>query len=420
MPKVSTRALERLETMDKDLGRWWNLHARAARASDELLRVPIADGVFTTKIDGWMHAFAATNRSVIKYASDPEAGLDISTATAWSGGNAALRYARWQADFHWRIDTRLWQYMLYYIFIRRAYRDVIGADEVLTDEEKAQLLELVYEFFDEVLVAYTYRIEVIERSRNFAPHPDPTAGSSNHGYTYFKLWDMGDLRFDELPLDFLGKQVRGEVVDDRKAPPPFPPADSWPLDDDSFQAAQAWLDEAIRSGMADRWMSVPLGERNVPTRLDGWVASMQETLRFYKPYAAGGRAAVDGREELNGLDLRDYAVRFGCCHAEFYRKLRGEAQQLARLLSLQKVGLKRLLAPEETQHLEAFVERALDAIQRVFAEGIEVTPEDFPELQVARPLHPRYAPVDPMEPLPWQQPDSERYLQRMIRMGYIL
>jgi hypothetical protein len=168
-----------------------------------MLNICIGDGLAPTKIDGWIHACTLTAKAIVKYAADPDAGLDIVGITSWTGGNSALRYARWQADFHWKIDTRPWQFFLYMFPMKWAFRDNIKADTSLSDEDRQALLEVNESFWEEVVCAYAYRSEVIERARGFAPHPDPTCGSSWQGYPYRRIWERDDVPFSRLALPFI-------------------------------------------------------------------------------------------------------------------------------------------------------------------------------------------------------------------------
>lgn len=115
---LSPAAIAELTSVGEKLGLAWQANSLKTRSTDEVLHICIGDGIIPTKADGWIHACTLTAKSMVKYAADPDAGLDVVGTTSWTGGNSALRYARWQADFHWKIDTRPWQFYLYCVFRR--------------------------------------------------------------------------------------------------------------------------------------------------------------------------------------------------------------------------------------------------------------------------------------------------------------
>jgi len=420
---ISKAAASALISMGEQLGLAWQFNTRRTRGTDEMLNICIGDGLAPTKIDGWIHAFTLTAKAIVKYAADPDAGLDIVGVTSWTGGNSALRYARWQADFHWKIDTRPWQFFLYMYPMKWAFRDNIKASESLSEEDKAALLEVNESFWEEVVCAYAYRSEVIERSRGFAPHPDPTCGSSWQGYPYRKIWDRDDVTFAQLALPFIEKGTYDERkgTEGKIEPKPFPAVENQ-VEPGIPTVALGWLRAAQERGLCDSWLRLKLGTRWVPTRFNGWWASLDEVARFLEPFARGQRASVQGSPTKEGLDLTDYAVRFALCHSELHRRMKGETEQLVGLLEAGRRAFQESLREKgipETP-VDAFVDRAAPIIRKVFATEMAMDADQLPELHVARPLHPRFAPVDPLEPLPWQVPDTQRYLKKMAQLGYTI
>jgi hypothetical protein len=423
MMAISKQAAEALMSMGEQLGLAWQKNTRRTRSTDDVLHICIGDGIAPTKIDGWIHACTLTAKSMIKYASDPDRGLDIVGATSWNGGNSALRYARWQADFHWKIDTRPWQFFLYMFPMKWAFSQTIRDNSKISDSDRAELLQVNEDFWEEVVVAYTYRSETIERSRKFAPHPDPSCGSSWQGYPFRKIWDRDDPTFEDLAMPFLEKgKSEYERVEGKIEPKPFPALDNQ-IEDGLPKLAWGWIETAKEAGVSDDFLRVQLGDRIVPTRFNGWWASLNEIMRFLVPYAEGRTAGIDGaRRDANGFDLSDYAVRFALCQSEFQRRLRGEAKQLVALIESSKNTLCELVKeqglPEKA--VDDFVTTANRVITKVLQESISVGETEIPELNVARPLHPRYAPIDPLEPLHWEVPDPSRYLKKMAQLGYTL
>jgi hypothetical protein len=47
-----------------------------------------------------------------------------------------------------------------------------------------------------------------------------------------------------------------------------------------------------------------------------------------------------------------------------------------------------------------------------------VIPEDPPELDAARPLYPRFAPPEALQPLPWEVRDTARGLKKKAQRGF--
>ena len=445
--------LDKLASLDDEIGRNWCKHACAAGAVDELLRIPIADGIFTTKIDGWIHAANVTTKSIFGFVDGGKLPqLDTQEVTSWSGGNAATRYGRWQADFHWKIDTRLWQYVLYLKFMRDAYRDAIDDSPAFTSGERAEVQRVVTEFFDQAEIALAWRWEVIERSRGFAPHPDPTAGAATHGYSYEVTRPLPQVSFDQLPLGLglsqgqdaanIGRVLAGQPLSgasngaardgEAELIPPFPSVTSV-VKQGAQTVAKSWVEEARQAGIADRWLAVRLGDRMVPTRFDGWI----DAIAIVRPFFVSGGSA-DGFNGEAGLtaapdsvrdrDLRDRAVRFALCQVAFQHRLRGEKADLLGLIGALERAFQRHAAdgnlPPEIAALgpsgiQDFFDRATRTIDATFDREIDFQESWLPELS-GRPIHPRFAPVDPIEPLPWEPAKPELYLRRMERLGYII
>lgn len=421
-------SLEKLAKLDDPIGRNWFKHARACGAADDLLNVVIADGCFTTKIDGWIHAATLTTKSLMKFVrDDAPMPLDLAEATSWSGGNMAVKYGRWQTDFHWKIDTRLWQYILYLKFMRDAYRDAIDESDLFTEEERRPLQRLVTEFFDQAEIALSYRWEFIERGRGYARHPDETAGASNHGYTYRVVLPLPEVPFDELALDLDPRNPTAERGANCKEIPAFPRLDGATPSSGPGLVACAWIERAQAAGIADRWLRVRLGERMVATRFNGWETALEITAPSLARFARGERAERGEGELAAHFDLTDYAVRFGLCQAEFYRRLQGGAAELAALLDAEGLAIRKhpgelhaLPASITPDLIDAFFTRAADAVGSAFRRGIVIPDTALPELDALRPLHPRFAPHDPLEPLPWVPKNPESYRRRMASLGYVI
>lgn len=328
---LSKKAAEALMSMGEQLGLAWQSNTRKTRGTDAVLNICIGDGLAPTKIDGWIHACTLTAKSMLKYANDPDRGLDIVGTTSWIGGNSALRYARWQADFHWKIDTRPWQFFLYMFPMKWAFTKAIKEIADISAEDRAELLQVNEDFWEEVVVAYSYRSETIERARKFAPHPDPSCGSSWQGYPFRKIWDRDDPTFDQLAMPFIEKgKSEYDRVEGKIEPKPFPAMENQ-MEEGVPTLAWSWIENAKKLGISDDFLRVKLGDRVVPTRFNGWWASLSEMMRFLAPFAEGHAAVVEGsKQNGSGLDLSNYAVRFALCQAEFQRRLRGEAEQLDR------------------------------------------------------------------------------------------
>jgi hypothetical protein len=102
--------------------------------------------------------------------------------------------------------------------------------------------------------------------------------------------------------------------------------------------------------------------------------------------------------------------------------MNGEAAQLAGLIEAGRGALKNFAREKALPEapVDAFVNRAVPVIEEALATELALDAEELPELHVARPLHPRFAPVDPLEPLPWQVSDTQRYLKKMAQLGYTI
>ena len=104
-------------------------------------------------------------------------------------------------------------------------------------------------------------------------------------------------------------------------------------------------------------------------------------------------------------------------------RLGGVPEQYLRLIELQASPLKKWHA-DDAVDVETFMAIAVNAFSEL-ADQVqdEVDLMDGPLAQIldgTRPVHPRYAAFDPLEPLPWQTKGPERYLARMRRLGYTL
>ena len=199
--------------------------------------------MFSTKIDGFSHAARMTTPFIIKYMREKDIRLNLTAVTAWDEcANSAMRYAQWQVDFHWKIDTRVWQYMLYMKFMRRAYQDAVNCSE-MNAHDKGEFLEAADRFWDEVEVAYTYRSEIIERARRFETHPDETAGAKDHGYVYRPLVPAPVYGFDQLEFELIDSEYGAGTSVDSVVPEAWPGFSTvqWPL---LSEAAWDWYSAA--------------------------------------------------------------------------------------------------------------------------------------------------------------------------------
>lgn len=169
IPVIRDEATKVLLALDNEIGQGWFRHAKLADATDDFLHAPIADGMFSTKIDGFSHAARMTTPFILKYLQEQNFRLNITAVTAWNESvNSAIRYSQWQVDFHWKIDTRVWQYLLYMKFMRRAYQDAVNGSE-WEAEEKAEFLDAAERFWDEVEVASDPKPRAV-------PRPDEASG----------------------------------------------------------------------------------------------------------------------------------------------------------------------------------------------------------------------------------------------------
>jgi hypothetical protein len=405
--------------LDVAVGDGWSVHQRRADAADELLRDTIGDGIFSTKIDGYSHAAKMTTPFIVKYMSETDTDLNLARLTAWDNpANSAIRYAQWQVDFHWRIDTRPWQYLLYTKFIRRSYNDAILASK-MDEQDKVTLMQVSDKFWDEVEVAYVYRSEIIERSRSYAVHPDAGAGSAEHGYTYTKIVPTPDYTFDQLNFELIGPELGAGTSEELRIP------DAWPGISTIertilMQAAAAWLEDAKKKGLADEFLRAKLGDRMVPTRINGWEAGLIETAGFLLddkdidiPHRA--RSESSPEERVSAFARSQYC---------FMLRLDGKVEDFVELIRLQGRALKILHSNVD----DAAIGRLLEDVSAQFSHlsstnksESEIVDDDLRLLmEETRPLHPRYAVFDPNEPLPWQTKSPDRYLARMKRLGYTL
>lgn len=416
---IREEAASVLLDLDLEIGQGWFRHARLADATDDFLHVPIADGMFSTKIDGFSHAARMTTPFILKYMQEQDARLNIRAVTAWNEpANSAIRYAQWQVDFHWKIDTRVWQYLLYMKFMRRAYQDAVNGCE-LEAREKASFLEAAERFWDEVEVAYTYRSEIIERARGFEPHPDSTAGARDHGYAYRQLLPAPDHRFDQLHFELIGPDYGAAASATGTAVPEAWPGFSEVQPSPLLRAALGWYTDVKAAGLADEWLRVALGTRMVPTRSNGWEAGLIETSGFL--IGDESRVILDAEGEATPLKAR--ASMFAKAQYCFMLRLHGDSEQYLRLIELQAAALTARHA-EVGVDIDAFISTVGQLFRRLTRESAteaEVTDSRLARiLESTRPVHPRYASFDPLEPLPWQTRSPERYLARMKRLGYTL
>ncbi|MGH7749417.1 MAG: hypothetical protein ACREQ5_32320, partial [Candidatus Dormibacteria bacterium] len=265
----------------------------------------------------------------------------------------------------------------------------------------------------------------------FKRHPDPTAGASTHGYTYGVLRTLPQPAFKELPLDLLPDREAARREISTTVIPHFPNLEGH-VHPGSETAARTWLARAQEHGVADRWLRVLLGERMVPTRFNGWEAGISSTLPFVVAAAQGARVESSdpaARSTITDLDLQEPATRFGICQATFQRRLRGGAVDLLALLTAMREALTAhlgdpTLSPQFADFVngsqtDAFFGKVAHAVELTFKGAIKVDESWLPELS-GRPIHPRFAPHDPVEPLPWESRSPELYARRMERLGYVI
>jgi hypothetical protein len=412
---ISDKSKEILIGLETTIGEKWALHAIRGAAADEFLHVIIADGMFSTKVDGFSHAAHVTTPYMLSYLEEPDTALNLTALTEWEkASNSAIKFAHIQAEFHWKIDTRLWQYFIYTKYMRRAYDDAIVESE-MDDGDKEYLRAALSRFWDEVEIAYTYRFEAIERSRGFAPHPDPTAGSSDHGYVYRKLLETPDYKFEEFKFPMIGANFGAGTAKDIRVPPAWP---SLPQIQREGLLAHAWTwySEARDAGLADAFLRARLGARMVPTRNNGWEKGLVESNQFL----AGDSDLLPGNPSIE-----ERAVLFARTQFAFALRLLANMSEYLALFKTQKKALEAWHAEEGSG---AQIAKFFEEVEKEFASLArdDRKEADFVDDKVkaiiedSRPIHPRYADFDPIEPLPWQTRNPERYLTRMKKLGYTL
>lgn len=401
--------------LDGVIGEKWAEHALRAEAADDFLHVIIADGIFSTKVDGFSHAAHMTTPYMLSYLEEQDIALNLAAVTEWTESeSSAIRFAHVQVEFHWKIDTRLWQYLLYNKFMRRAYDDAIR-ESSMEEADKAILLESISRFWDETEVAYCYRFEVIERARGFALHPDPTAGAKDHGYAYRQLMPTPDYSFDELKFAMIGAEYGAGTSQNLRVPTPWP-ALSTVNKPTLLQRAREWYDEAKAQGLADAFLRVKLGDRMVPTRNNGWEGGLVEANIFLV-----GDDAFSSRIET----FEERAKLFAASQYCFALRLGAHPAEYLRLIMAQETALGIWHTKDEAS---IYVRKFYDLVEREFSSIVDngsdesdIVDEQLEQIvDGTRPIHPRYAAYDPLEPLPWQTRSPERYLARMKRLGYTL
>ncbi|MEO6984793.1 MAG: hypothetical protein ABI155_05580 [Paralcaligenes sp.] len=412
---ISDKSKEILINLETTIGEKWALHAIRGEAADEFLHVIIADGMFSTKVDGFSHAAHVTTPYMLSYLEEPDTALNLAALTAWEeAGNSAIKFAHIQTEFHWKIDTRLWQYFIYTKYMRRAYDDAIVESEMDSDD-KEYLRAALSKFWDEVEIAYTYRFEAIERSRGYAPHPDPTAGSADHGYVYRKLLDTPDYKFEEFKLPMIGANFGAGTANETRVPPAWP-ALSQIKRTGLLAHAWTWYCEARDAGLADAFLRTKLGTRMVPTRNNGWEKGLVESNQFL----------VGNSDLLSGNpSLEERAALFAKTQFAFALRLLADTSGYLSLFNTQKKALEAWHAENESSvQISKFFEEVKKEFTLLAQNDQKET--DFVDdkikaiIEDSRPIHPRYADFDPIEPLPWQTRNPERYLVRMKKLGYTL
>jgi hypothetical protein len=298
--------------------------------------------------------------------------------------------------------------------MRRAYDDAI-VESAMDEEDKQLLLQAITRFWDEVEVAYCYRMEVIERSRGFTPHPDETAGSKDHGYAYRRFMEAPDYTFDELKFSLFGQELGAGTNPTIRTPAAWPGLSQ--LDRPALLAsAYSWYTDAKKDGLADAFLRAKLGERMVPTRNNGWEKGLIETNEFL----------IGDGDVLSDIEtVEERAQLFAQSQYSFVLRLSADPADYFRLIRAQKNALTTWHTDSDN---DVDVERFFELVGHEFTTMAQraLSEEDLKSDQLdaivdgTRPIHPRYASYDPLEPLPWQTRSPERYLARMKRLGYTL
>jgi len=414
---ISETSKQLMIELDQSIGELWAHHATLADATDDFLHVIIANGIFSTKIDGFSHAAHMTTPYILAFMQEQDMALNLPAMTQWTEStNSAIRFAHIQVEFHWKIDTRLWQYLLYTKFMRRAYDDAVRASDIEAGD-KAAILAAMARFWDEVEVGYCYRFEVIERSRGFAPHPDSTAGAKDHGYAYRELMPAPDYTFDQLKFALIGPEYGAGTSEHLRVPQAWPGISTVerPL---LLRVARQWYEDARDAGLADVWLRAKLGDRMVPTRSNGWESGVIECNGFLVgdgPVLAGsdGVSSTAERARLFARSQYCFMLRLSADPADYLTLITTQADALRMLHDeSDAVGASEFLRQVEAEFT------SLANANQVEADLVDAELEEV--LDSTRPIHPRYAAFDPLEPLPWQTRSPERYLARMKRLGYTL
>lgn len=411
---ISDSSREILIGLDTVIGEKWALHALKADAADDFLHVIISDGIFSTKVDGFSHAAHMTTPYMLAYMGEQDIALNLPSVTQWENpSSSAIKFAHIQVEFHWKIDTRLWQYLLYTKFMRRAYDDAIS-ESAIEPGEKAFIREGLSRFWDEVEIAYAYRMEVIERARGFAPHPDNTAGSKDHGYAYRQLMDAPDYTFDELQFSLFGADLGAGTNENIRVPQAWP-ALSQIKRPALLERARHWYDTAKEAGLADAFLRAHLGTRMVPTRNNGWEKGLIEINQFI----------IGDGDVLSDVETVEERARlFAQSQYSFVLRLSADPESYLKLILTQRDALKAWHADNGSVNVDEFFALVETEFSRIAEQSLTEADLDAPGLEAVvdgtRPIHPRYAAYDPLEPLPWQTRSPERYLARMKRLGYTL
>jgi len=419
---LSREAAAIVLSLDREIGEGWYRHQFATGASDELLHCIIGDGIFSTKIDGFIHAATMTTPFILKHMEEMERDgfdeLDLEHLTSWKPTDSAIRYAHWQLDFHWKIDTRAWQYNLLVKFMRRSYHDAISAAPGLSEEDRQLLLRGNLAFWDAVEISYSYRSEILERSRGFAPHPDRTAGAHDHGYVYRPIVPAPTYSFSKLRFELIGTELGAGTDHEEEIPVGYPRLPDV-THGELTEAARAWMREAKLAELCDDYLRVRLGVRFVPTRINGWEAAMQDVCRYIS--LDRDDPLIAALDDVGKRPLNEEVVRFfALTQLEFGRRLEGlDKAEFLVLLHTARAGIDRLLAGKpEAGGADGFYNGVREVCDQTINDAL---PEEYAALiDLVRPFHPRYAAFDPREPLPWHAKNPTRYMQRMERLGYEL
>lgn len=155
----------------------------------------------------------------------------------------------------------------------------------------------------------------------------------------------------------------------------------------------------------------------MPTRITGWQAGVLETLAFLEREPT----TLEAMGSSGDTSLDELAQIFAALQKEFAQRLGGDGEDVAMLVDSQRAALASASKRSMTADIWRFVDISVAVLRSPHPQHHGPSPVQLPALEeVCRPIHPRYAPVDPVEPLPWHTRNPERHFSRMKRLGYTL